>query len=65
MGRAAQHAKFRVSAGGPILEAVWWNCRDVPLPEGRFDLAVTPTVNEFNSRRTVQLKVLDWRPCPA
>jgi single-stranded-DNA-specific exonuclease len=65
MGRAAQHAKFRVSAGGPILEAVWWNCRDVPLPEGRFDLAVTPTINEFNGRRSVQLKVLDWRPCPA
>jgi single-stranded-DNA-specific exonuclease len=64
MGRAAQHAKFRVTDGGPILEAVWWNCRNTPLPEGRFDLAVTPTVNEYNGRRSVQLKVLDWRPCP-
>ncbi len=64
MGRAAQHAKFRLTDGGPILEAVWWNCRDTPLPEGRFDLAFTPTVNEYNGRRSVQLKVLDWRPCP-
>jgi single-stranded-DNA-specific exonuclease len=64
MGRSAQHAKFRVTAGGPILEAVSWNCRDTPLPEGSFDLAVTPTVNDYNGRRSVQLKVLDWRSCP-
>jgi hypothetical protein len=28
----------------------------------KFDLAFAPQVNEFNGRRTVQLKVLDWRP---
>jgi hypothetical protein len=32
------------------------------LPVGRFDLAFAPSLNEFNGRMTVQLKVLDWRP---
>jgi single-stranded-DNA-specific exonuclease len=63
MGKENQHVKFRVTAGGQILEAVWWNCRNAPLPDGRFDLAFIPTVNEYNGRRAVQLKVLDWQPC--
>jgi len=29
---------------------------------GQFDLAFAPSINEFNGRTTVQLKVLDWRP---
>jgi hypothetical protein len=28
----------------------------------RFDLAFAPRINDFNGRRTVQLKVLDCRP---
>jgi hypothetical protein len=32
---------------------------------GRFDLAFAPQVNAFNGRRTVQLKVLAWRPAAA
>jgi single-stranded-DNA-specific exonuclease len=63
MGKEQQHVKLRVSAGGPMLEAVWWNCRDAALPGARFDLAFTPTVNEYNGRRSVQLKVLDWQAC--
>jgi single-stranded-DNA-specific exonuclease len=62
MGKENQHVKFRVARGGPMLEAVWWNCRDAPLPGDRFDLAFTPTVNEYNGRRSVQLRVLDWQP---
>ena len=42
-----------------IFEAVWWNAG--ALPDGKFDLAFAPGVNEFNGRTTVQLKVLDWR----
>jgi single-stranded-DNA-specific exonuclease len=62
MGKENQHVKFRVARGGPMLEAVWWNCRNAPLPSDGFDLAFTPTVNEYNGRRSVQLKVLDWQP---
>jgi single-stranded-DNA-specific exonuclease len=44
-----------------VIEAVWWNGGDKPLPVGKFDLAFQPQLNEFNGRTTVQLKVLDWR----
>jgi hypothetical protein len=54
-----------VTTGGSTLEAVWWNCRNAPLPDAPFDLAFTPSVNEYNGRRSVQLKVLDWRPFSA
>ena len=62
MGKENQHVKFHVTTGGSTLEAVWWNCRDAPLPDGRFDLAFTPSVNEYNGRRSVQLRILDWQP---
>jgi single-stranded-DNA-specific exonuclease len=62
MGKDNQHVKLRVTSGGPPIEAVWWNCRNAPLPGERFDLAFTPTVNDYNGRRSVQLKVLDWQP---
>ena len=62
MGRENQHAKFRVTDGQHILEAVWWNCGRALWPDGKFDLAVTASINDYQGRRTVQLKVLDWRP---
>jgi single-stranded-DNA-specific exonuclease len=60
MGANKQHAKLWVTDGMVTHEAVWWNAG--ALPEGKFDLAFAPDVNEFNGRTTVQLKVLDWRP---
>jgi single-stranded-DNA-specific exonuclease len=44
-----------------VIEAVWWNGGDKPLPVGKFDLAFQPQLNEFNGKTSVQLKVLDWR----
>ena len=61
IGKEQQHVKFRLSAGGRTLEAVWWNCRDAALPKIRFDVAFTPSVNEYNGLRAPQLKVLGWR----
>lgn len=63
MGKEQQHVKFRVTDGFRIIEAVWFNCGDAPLPKVRFDLAFTPQINEFNGRRSVQLKVADWQSC--
>jgi single-stranded-DNA-specific exonuclease len=60
MGATKQHAKLWVTDGAVTHEAVWWNAG--ALPDGKFDLAFAPSVNEFNGRTTVQLKVLDWRP---
>jgi single-stranded-DNA-specific exonuclease len=62
MGADKQHVKMWVTDGSVTHEAVWWNGGDQSLPVGKFDLAFAPQVNEFNGRRTVQLKVLDWRP---
>ena len=50
-----------VTDGAATHEAVWWNAGDKTLPVGKFDLAFTPQINQFNGTRCVQLKVLDWR----
>jgi single-stranded-DNA-specific exonuclease len=59
MGATKQHVKLWVTDGATTHEAVWWNAG--ALPDGKFDLAFAPSVNEFNGRTTVQLKVLDWQ----
>lgn len=62
MGAAKQHVKLWVTDGAMTHEAVWWGAGDESLPVGRFDLAFAPQVNDYNGRKSVQLKVLDWRP---
>jgi single-stranded-DNA-specific exonuclease len=61
MGAHKQHVKMWVTDGGTTHEAVWWNAGTGPVPPARFDLAFAPSINEFNGRRSVQLKILDWR----
>ena len=63
MGRDQQHVKWRVTDGRAALEVVWWNCADAPMPDGPFNLAFTPGINEYRGVRSPQLKLLDWRPC--
>jgi single-stranded-DNA-specific exonuclease len=62
MGKDRQHVKMWVTDGGGSGEAMWWRAGDQSLPVGQFDLAFAPQINAYNGRRTVQLKVLDWRP---
>jgi single-stranded-DNA-specific exonuclease len=62
IGAEKRHVKMWVTDGMATHEAVWWNGGEKSLPVGKFDLAFAPQVNEFNGNRTVQLKVLDWRP---
>jgi len=62
IGASKQHVKMWVTDGAATHEAVWWNAGGGSLPVGKFDLAFAPSLNEFNGRVTVQLKVLDWRP---
>jgi single-stranded-DNA-specific exonuclease len=62
IGAEKRHVKMWVTDGAATWEAVWWNGGEKPLPVGKFDLAFAPQINEFNGRRTLQLKVLDWRP---
>jgi single-stranded-DNA-specific exonuclease len=61
MGANKQHVKMWLTNGRAKCEAVWWNAGSQPLPDGKFDLAFVPQINDYNGARTVQLKVLDWR----
>ena len=62
MGAEKQHAKLSVTDGQASAEVVCWNAQSDPLPEGRFDLAAQPSINLWRGRRSLQLKMLDWRP---
>jgi single-stranded-DNA-specific exonuclease len=62
MGADNQHLKMWLTDGRVAHEAVWWAAADSPVPEGAFNLAFAPQINDYNGRRTVQLKVLDWQP---
>ena len=62
IGNEKQHAKMWVTDGVVTHEAVWWGAARSLMPEGQYDLAFTPQLNEYNGSRRVQLKVLDWRP---
>jgi single-stranded-DNA-specific exonuclease len=62
MGAEKQHVKLWITDGQATHEAVWWGAgKEASLPVGRFDVAFVPQVNEYNGRRAVQLKILDWR----
>ncbi len=61
MGADKKHVKMWVTDGAGTHEAVWWGAGNGSLPVGKFDLAFAPQINQFNGKRTVQLKVLDWR----
>jgi len=62
VGRERQHAKFWVTDGRVTREAIWYAVGGRPEPEGVFELACVPHVHEYNGRRSIQLRVLDWRP---
>jgi len=62
MGRDKQHAKFWVTDEHGACEVVAWNLKPEDEPQDTFDIAVAPQINDFNGRRSVQLKLIDWRP---
>jgi single-stranded-DNA-specific exonuclease len=62
MGAERQHLKLWVTDGRSTAEAVWWSAgKELVAPDGEFDLAFSPQINSFGGRRSVQLKVLDWK----
>jgi single-stranded-DNA-specific exonuclease len=63
IGADKQHVKMWVTDGASTHEAVWWGAGKGSLPVGKFDLAFAPQINQFNGKRAVQLKVLDWHAC--
>lgn len=61
IGADKQHVKMWVTDGAGTHEAVWWGAGNGSLPVAKFDLAFAPQINQYNGKRAVQLKVLDWR----
>ncbi len=61
MGKDGRHMKCMVRDGGVGHEVVWWNSESKSFPTGEFDLAFVPGVSEFQGRRSLQLRCLDWR----
>lgn len=61
IGKAANHLLLQFTDGVGRIDAVWWNAADQPLPQGPCDIAGVPEINEYRSRRSVRLKILDWR----
>jgi single-stranded-DNA-specific exonuclease len=61
IGRERQHVKLWVTDGAGTHPALWWRAGEEALPVGVFDLAFVPEINDYNGRRSVQLRVLDWR----
>jgi single-stranded-DNA-specific exonuclease len=61
VGADKRHVKMWLTDGSTTHEALWWGAGQESLPVGKFDLAFMPKSEIYNGRRTVQLKVLDWR----
>lgn len=61
LGKEKKHLKLWVTDGRETHETLWWNVQNGRLPQGAFDLAFVPEINEFNGRRAVTLKLLDWQ----
>jgi single-stranded-DNA-specific exonuclease len=62
IGADKKHVKLWVTDGASTRECIWFGAGEMSLPTGRFDLAFTPQLNNYNGSTQVQLKVLDWRP---
>ena len=56
-----KHLKFVVTDGTTTAAAIWWGHGDTKLPEGEFDVAFVPELNEYRGAVTVQLNVRDVR----
>ena len=62
MGTNGKHARLWIGQGRTVIPAVLWSPGESPLPNGTFDLAFVPQINEFKGNTSVQLRILDWRP---
>ncbi len=64
VGPRQNHLQFRVQQGGSIVKAIGWSLAEKgkDLAAGMTcSLAFTPTINEWNRRRDVQLEVKDFQ----
>ncbi len=56
------HLRFNVTDGDTSAQAIWWGVGEFEFPQGGFDVAFVPELNEYRGAESVQLKVKDVRP---
>lgn len=61
LGKEQKHWRFELTDGRSTVDCVWWNVGSRPVPTGDFEIAAVPELNEYAGRRSVRLKLLDWR----
>jgi hypothetical protein len=63
VGRSDEHLLITVEDEDERSQRViWWQGANVPLPEGRFDLAYSVRASTYRGQRDVQVEWLDARP---
>lgn len=61
LGADDQHRRLTIeNRAGYRQTVLWWNSADMPLPEGRFDLAYTLDVTTYKGERQLQIVLEDW-----
>ena len=61
LGADSQHRRLTIeNRAGNRQTVLWWNSADLPLPEGRFDLAYTLDVTTYKGERQLQIVLEDW-----
>jgi len=55
------HLRFNVTDGDTSAQAIWWGMGEFEFPQGGFDVAFAPELNEYRGVESVQLKVKDVR----
>jgi single-stranded-DNA-specific exonuclease len=62
IGRTGEHRRLTVEDDQERSQTVfWWQGADWPLPEGRFDLALTVRASDFRGMAEVQVEWIDAR----
>lgn len=62
IGRTEEHRRITVEDASDRTQTVfWWQSADWPLPQGRFDLAMTVRASDYRGAPEVQVEWLDAR----
>jgi single-stranded-DNA-specific exonuclease len=62
IGRTAEHRRLTVEDDEDRTQTVfWWQGADWPLPEGRFDLALTVRASDYQGLAEIQVEWIDAR----
>ncbi len=65
VGKLREHLLVNVEdSDGNTARLIWWNGNNLPLPEGRFDLAYTARASNFRGEDQLQFEWIDYRDNP-